>query len=110
MTNLYGIGRRMGNALFDLPSMRCVENPLEMNLAPPTLISNLYGMQFGRPPPLRRSQKPLVEACHEHSVICNLNKKGIQLNLTCPLFNDGNESVDHMVMHCNVMKMALFSS
>lgn len=41
---------------------------------------------------------------------CNLSKKGIHLDTSCPLCNDCEESIDHMVMHCNVMKMSLFAS
>lgn len=41
---------------------------------------------------------------------CNLIKKGIQLDTICPLCKNGEESVDHMVMKCSVMKMALFAS
>lgn len=41
---------------------------------------------------------------------CNLSKTGIQLDLNCPLCNDGVENADHMLMHCKFMKLALFSS
>lgn len=40
----------------------------------------------------------------------NHSKKGILLDTTCPICNDGAESVDHMIMHCSVMKLSLFSS
>lgn len=41
---------------------------------------------------------------------CNLKKKGIQLDTIFPLCNDGDDNAHHLVMHCNFMKLALFSS
>ncbi|RHN71717.1 putative ribonuclease H-like domain, reverse transcriptase zinc-binding domain-containing protein [Medicago truncatula] len=40
----------------------------------------------------------------------NLHKKGILLDLQCPLCHDENESSHHLFLKCNLLKLSLFSS
>jgi hypothetical protein len=40
----------------------------------------------------------------------NLSKKGITLDLSCPLCHHDVESSNHLFMHCNLMRLTLFAS
>jgi hypothetical protein len=40
----------------------------------------------------------------------NLHKKGILLDLQCPLCHDENESSHHLFLKCNLLKVYLFAS
>lgn len=40
----------------------------------------------------------------------NLHKKGILLDLQCPLYHDEHESSHHLFLKCNLLKLSLFAS